>query len=68
MDWMQAKDALLLGVVTLAVSIIGFLLGEIRKDFREMTKAIQDLNTKLAIIITKHDSLERRVDHLESKK
>lgn len=49
---------ILLGVL----SFIGILAV---KQFMAMNKNLNDLNTKFAVMIEKHDNLEKRVEKLE---
>lgn len=46
-----------------AMGIAGFTV----KYLKEISKNLQDLNVKVAVIIERHENLEKRVEKLEDK-
>ena len=55
---------LLLGI--LGTGILG-LIGFTVKYLKEISKNLNDLNKNFAVMIAKHDDLERRVENIEDK-
>lgn len=44
---------------------VGYSFGEVKTSLRELTTSVTELNVKMATIIEKTDSHERRISRLE---
>ncbi len=67
MEWNQAKDAVLVGLLGAIGTIISisavFLLGE----FRKMRLSVEKLNINVAVILARMSNHEDRIEKLEAK-
>lgn len=52
---------------SLVVVWIGYSFSEVKASLRELTSSVTELNVKMATIIEKTDSHERRISRLEDK-
>lgn len=65
MNWEQTKDLILMGIPTLGVGIISYYLNKMDKTGEELSKSIQELNIKVAVILEKINGHEDRIKKLE---
>lgn len=63
----QTMYEILLWVTPILLGVIAFIGALAVKQFVAMNKNLNELNTKVAVMIAKHDSLELRVEDLEDK-
>lgn len=52
---------------SLVVVWIGYSFSEVKQSLRELTTSVTELNVKMATIIEKTDSHERRISRLEDR-
>jgi cell division protein FtsL len=63
----QTMYEILIWLMPILLAIIAFIGALAVKQFIAMNNNLNELNTKVAVMITKHDNLESRVEELEDK-
>lgn len=62
----ETTYAILVWVVPILLAILAFVGALAVNQFIAMNKNLNSLNTKFAVMLEKHDSLEKRVDKIET--
>lgn len=65
MEWNQVAEAIFYGLGSLAVLWVGFTFTDLKADLKELTNATVDLTVKIATMIERMDSHEKRISRLE---
>jgi hypothetical protein len=53
-------------LINILLGVIGFFLGLAVKQLISISKTLHEIKTALQVLTTKHDYLEKRVEHLEN--
>lgn len=68
MEWNEVARSIFYGLGSLAVLWIGFTFTELKGDLKELTTATVDLTVKIATMIERMDSHEKRISRLEDER
>lgn len=67
MEFSEFFKDIFYALASLVVVWIGYSFSEVKESLRQLTSSVTELNVKMATIIEKTDSHERRISRLEDK-
>jgi len=68
MEWNEVARSIFYGLGSLAVLWVGVTFTELKADLKELTTATVDLTVKIATMIERMDSHEKRISRLEDER